>query len=126
MEYEAYVDAQYYKDNSKGMIPDDVLEQRLIMASHEIDSLTYNRINKLGFENLTTFQKEIVKKSVCAHADFLYEYGDFLNLPLSGYSAGMTSVSFSSTAVVEQNGITTTNGVQSILKQTGLIVRLIR
>lgn len=122
MEYVGYVDVQYYKDNFKGTIPDDVLEQSLVMASHDIDSLTYNRIIKFGFSKLTKFQQDIIKKSVCLHADFIYEYGDFINLPITGYSAGMTSVSFQKGSVIGQNGVTTQKSVLSILKQSGLMV----
>lgn len=126
MEYQVYVDSDYYKGSFKGsIIPEDVLEQRLMLASHDIDSLTYNRINKVGFDNLTDFQQDLIKKSVCMHADFHYQYGDFLDSPITGYSAGMTSVSFEKLNVEGQNGVSTSKGVFSLLKQTGLTVRLI-
>lgn len=125
MEHQGYVDSQYYKDTYSGVtISDDVLEQRLIMASHDIDSLTYNRILKVGFDNLTNFQKEIIQKSVCLHADFLHQYGEFLDLPISSYSAGSTSVGFKELKIEGQNGVATTHRVFTLLKQTGLTVRL--
>lgn len=120
-----YVDVNYYKGTHKGiLIPDDVIEHRLKKASHDIDSLTYNRIKKVGFDELTEFQQNIIRESVCAHADFSYQYGDFLDSPIAGYSAGMTSVSFKDLNIDGQNGVATTKSIFSLLKQSGLTVRL--
>lgn len=121
----SYVDVDYYKEAFKGTsIPDDVLEQRLTLASHDIDSLTYNRIVKKDFDNLTTFQKKIVQTAVCLHAEFLQDYGSFIESPLAGYSAGTTSVSLKSDNTFNQNGTVTSQRVANILKQSGLMVRL--
>lgn len=120
----SYVDVEYYKETFKGTsIPDDVLKQRLELASHDIDSLTYNRIVKKEFKNLTTFQQKIVQTAVCLHAEFLHSYGDFIESPLAGYSAGTTSVSFKSDNTFNQNGTVTSQRVANILKQSGLMVR---
>ena len=118
-----YVDASFYKDTFKGtLIPDDVLEHRLMMASHDIDSLTYNRIVKKGIDNLTPFQKEMVKKSICLHAEFLHQYGEFIESPISGYSAGTTSVTFKQGSIAGQDGVATSAKVFKLLSQTGLTV----
>ncbi|MHB8061259.1 MAG: head-tail connector protein, partial [Ruminiclostridium sp.] len=69
---------------------------------------------------LTTFQQDRVKKAVCAHADFIYQYGPYLNMPISGYSAGSISLSFKS---VEVGGIKTSEEVTNLLKATGLMDR---
>lgn len=125
MEYQGYVDSAYYKDSYKGtIIPEDVLEQRLMLASHDIDSLTYNRIVRTSFDKLTKFQQSIIKKSVCMHADFIYQFGDYINSPISGYSAGTISVSFKDLNIAGQNGVMTTKSTFAMLKQTGLTVRL--
>ncbi len=120
-----YVDAKYYKDTFKGdLIPDDVIERWLEDASADIDSLTYNRIKRVGFENLTEHQKNIIQKSVCMHADFSYQYGDWLDSPISSYSAGTTSVSIKDMNIAGQNGIMTSKKVFTYLKQSALTQRL--
>jgi hypothetical protein len=121
-----YADATFYNDTFKGTtIPNDVLEQRLRDASFDVDSMTYNRITRRGFENLTDFQQERVKMVVCMHADFTHTYGEMLDSPLSGYGAGSTSVSFDRTKVSGQNGIATPIRAFELLKQTGLTVRIL-
>lgn len=114
----SYVDSSYYKENFKEFIIDDEnLENRLERASDQIDVLTYNRINKIEFKNLSPFQQDKIKKAVCLQANFIEQYGEFINMPLSGYSVGSTSVSFNGSIV---NGITTTKEVINYISQTGL------
>lgn len=123
----AYVDVDYYKNTFKGSIiqSDSVeLERRLKKASRDIDGLTYNRITKKGFDNLTNFQKEIIKESVCMHADFDFQFGGLIESPLSGYTAGTTSVSLRDLNISGQNGIATSRSTFNLLKQSGLTVRL--
>lgn len=117
----AYVDSAYYKEEFKGkIIDDDTLENRLERASDQIDTITYNRIIGLEFKNLSPFQQDKIKKAVCLHAEFIEQYQEYINMPLSGFSAGSTSVSFNANKV---NGITTTQEVLNYLKQTGLTCR---
>lgn len=113
-----YADETYYNTYS-GKITDE-LSSKLEKASDQIDSLTFNRIVGKGFDNLTDFQKEKIKKAVCLQADFVEEYGDYINSPISSFSAGSISVSFNDKAVKYINGVTTSNEVYNLLKQTGL------
>lgn len=117
----SYVDSTYYKESFGGVIlPDEDIQNKLDRASDQIDTLTYNRINARGFNNLTEFQKDKVKKAICIHAEFIEQYGSYIDMPLSGFSAGSVSVSFNAQKV---NGITTTQEVLNYLKQTGLTCR---
>src|SRR5690606_34861685 len=111
------------KQYGDGLIPDEQLEKDLSNASDQVDSLTYNRIVAIGFDKLTEFQKKNVKKSVCHQADFLFQYGDFINMPLSGYSAGSVSVSFK--AVEGAGGVQTLDSITNLLNATGLTSRRI-
>lgn len=114
----AYVDSLYYKLNFKNNIfSDENIANRLERASDQIDVLTYNRIRGIGFENLSPFQQDKIKKAVCLQAEFIEQYGEFINMPLSGFSAGGTSVSFNGSVI---NGITTTQEVINYISQTGL------
>lgn len=119
----SYVDSTYYKETFGGTIlPEVSLNQKLERASDQVDTLTYNRINGKGFDNLTEFQKDKVQKAVCIHAEFIEQYGSYIDMPLSGFSAGSVSVSFNANKV---NGITTTQEVLNYLSQTGLTCRRI-
>ena len=119
----AYVDYQYYEGIFNGTIlNEDSGDHKLQRASDQIDTLTFNRIRAKGFANLTDFQKDRIKKAICIHAEFMEQYGDYINMPLSGFSAGSISVNFSAQKV---NGITTTQEVLNYLNQTGLTCRRI-
>lgn len=97
----------------------------LDQASDEVDALCYGRIRKVGFANLTEFQREKVKKAVCYHAAFLYAYGDLVSSPLASYGINGVSMSFSDDRTVTQGGVTTINTVMTQLRQSGLAARLI-
>lgn len=114
----AYVDETYYSTFS-GLITTG-LASKLEKASDQIDSLTYNRIVGIGFDNLTPFQQDKIKKAICIHADFIEQYGDYVNMPLTGFSAGSISLSFNAQKI---NGVTTTQEVINYISQTGLTCR---
>lgn len=117
----SYVDKSYYQDMFKGSaIPDEYLEKQLERASDHIDIMTYSRIQAKGFDSLTLFQQTRVKKAVCYHAEFIYQYGAYLDIPLSGYSAGSVSLSFQA---AESRGIKTSQDVIDLLQSTGLTSR---
>lgn len=114
----AYVDEDFYNDYS-GKITENI-SNKLERASDQIDSMTFNRIVGAGFSNLTDFQQSKIKKAVCLHVDFIEEYGQYLNNPLSAFSAGSISVTLNRDVVKCVNGVTTSNEVYNLLKQTGL------
>lgn len=116
----SYVDSTYYQNDFGGEILQGPIDKKLKRASEQIDNLTYNRIVSIGFDNLTKHQREKIKKAICIHAEFIEQYGSYIDTPLSGFSAGSVSVSFNAQKV---NGITTTQEVLNLLKQTGLTCR---
>lgn len=97
----------------------------LEQASDDIDGLCFGRIRKIGFEKLTAFQQDKVKKAVCYHAAFLRDYGEELQSPLASYGINGVSMSFSSERTMTQGGVTTSNAVMTQLRQSGLATRLI-
>lgn len=119
----AYATESDYDQYGNGTIPDEKLEQALDQASDEIDILTYSRIIGRGFDNLTQFQRDRVIKAVCQHADFIHQYGDFLNVPFAGYGAGSISMSFNKDQYSGGGSIQTSNAVLNLLKATGLMDR---
>lgn len=89
----AYVDYEYYKTTFKGELDEETVTKLLDEASDQIDRLTYGRIRWIGFENLTEYQQEMIKKAVCYQVEFIYNYGEYLNIPIDSYSAGGISLS---------------------------------
>lgn len=110
-------------DEYKGNIPVDEQEQRLRQACRDIDSLTFNRIVKAGFENLTEFQQELIKEAVQLHADFCYDNAELLDSSLASYAINGVSMSFDKSKIVAVGGVTTSSQVYSLLMQTGLCYR---
>lgn len=110
------------EDEYKGIILDD-LKNKLEKASNQIDSMTFNRIVGAGFSNLTEFQQDKIKRAVCLQADFVEQYGEYINIPIGGFSAGSISVTINNNAVKNINGVITSSEVYDLLKQTGLTCR---
>ena len=106
-----------------GSIPEEQIESRIRRACRDIDSLTFNRIVKAGFENLTEFQQELIKEAVQLHADFCYDNADLLDSPLAAYSINGVSMSFDKSKIVTVDSVTTSSAVYSLLMQTGLCYR---
>lgn len=125
MSYTTPIDYMQY---GGGLIPDNDLERALSRASDQIDSLTYNRIVARGFEKLTPFQQKNIKKAVCLQADFVHQYGDYLAIPMSGFSAGSISWSFEKGAGMSEGGggVKTSDDVMNLLLPTGLANRGLR
>lgn len=123
-----YADLEYYKNVYKGNLEDADVEKALQQASRHIDTLTFNRIVALGFEDLTEYQQGIIKECACLMADWESENADYINSMLSSYSLNGASMSFngnSATAVVI-NGVAISRDILSHLRKCGLCHRNIR
>ena len=57
-----YATVEYYKGTYKGNLDDADAEKALNKASRHIDTLTFNRIVGIGFDNLTDYQQGIIKE----------------------------------------------------------------
>jgi hypothetical protein len=97
----------------------DISEDILKLASVKVDELTFNRINKIGFDNLTDFQKNSVELATLYQAEYFKTYGTEMGL-LTGFSVSGMSMSFGNGVVP---GVSTTT--LSLLKQTGLMSRVV-
>lgn len=121
--YIPYVTLEEYEE-FKGNIPNDLVTKYLRQASRHIDTLTYNRIVSRGIDNLTDFQREIIKETVCMQADFEYNNREIFDMILQGYSINGVSMNFGeSWNVFIQNGIPIQRDVYAYLSQTGLTSR---
>lgn len=91
-----YVDEKYYLDNFNGnKLSENEIEKYLKLAQEKIDSITYNRIVAIGFNNLTKFQQEKIKDAICYQAEYIYSngYNNEDNRDVSSYSVLDISVS---------------------------------
>ena len=122
--YTPYVSASEYAELGYGLIDSAEVGNFLIRASRNIDTLTFNRIVAKGFDNLTDFQKGVVKEAVCEQADFLYENEDAIDSVLSSYSINGVTMNFAEGLNISvENGVPIKSTVYSFLKQTGLCWR---
>lgn len=125
MAYEPYATGEDYAEfapTGPELSPD-----ALRIASRHIDSLTFNRIRRIGFDGLTEFQQEVVKEVVCRQAAFETENADVIGSILSSYSVNGVSMQFGSNwNVMVENGVAMQRDVYALLAQTGLCCRLAR
>lgn len=75
----------YSKYGSKAL-EDNEIEKYLELASIDINRATLTRIEKRGFDNLTSQQKDLIVKSTCLQAEYIKEEG--LYDDVSSYSIG--------------------------------------
>lgn len=124
MAYAAYVTAEEYTTLGYSDIPSENLDKFLRDASRQIDTLTFNRIVKKGFDKLTPFQQELIQEVVCKQADFLFNNADAIASILDSYSINGVSMHFGTGFNVEIiEGVPTQRTVYSLLEQTGLCWR---
>ena len=123
-----YADLDYYKNTYKGNLEDSDVENALRQASRHIDTLTYNRIVEVGFDNLTEYQQSVINECACLMADWETENADYINSLLSSYSLNGASMSFSgsSASAVVQNGVAVSRDILSHLQKSGLCFRILR
>lgn len=123
--YQPYADSTFFFNEYKGTVTDEEnTDKYLKEASRNIDVLTFNRIVKKGFENLTEFQKEIIKEVCCEHASFLCENSDMLKTYLQSYSINGVNMSFgNSWNIYIESGVAIDKSLYEKLCSTGLCCR---
>lgn len=123
--YQPYADSAYYLNVFKGIsLDEENVNKYLKKSSREIDVLTYNRIVKKGFDNLTEFQKEVIKEVCCEHASFLFENESMLDTYLSNYSINGVNMSFGKSWNLQvSDGVAMDKSLYERLSMTGLCSR---
>ena len=92
-------------------------------AEFNIDNLTYRRIDRIGFDNLSDFQKERVKAACCEQVIFLSAYGDIISSPFKSYGINGVSMTLDEANIVRSGGVVVSRQVYSLLLPTGLLYR---
>lgn len=101
------------------------IKKYLELASIDINRATLTRIEKRGFDNLTSQQKDLIIKATCLQAEHIKEENTYENDDLSSYSiGGDLNVNLKdSTEMCDKLKISKV--AFSYLKRTGLISRII-
>lgn len=116
-----YVTYDEYISMGGTLLDEENAKKYIELASYDIDNLTFNRINKIGFDNLTEFQKSTIKKVVMLQADFRVDNEDWLNSAISQYSINGVNINYGNSKTISViNGVFIPTNIFSILKQTGL------
>lgn len=123
-----YADLEYYKNTYNGTLEYADAEKALRTASRHIDTLTYNRIVAVGFDNLTEYQQGIIKECACLMAEWETENADYINSMLSSYSLNGASMSFTgeSASAVVKNGVAVSRDIYAHLQKCGLCTKSLR
>lgn len=100
------------------------LARELSLASDAVDGLCFGRIRRAGFEELTAFQQERVRRATCLHAAYTAGQGS-LSGGLTSYTVGEVRAEFDTAALETLGGVTTTCTVLAQLRQAGLALRLV-
>lgn len=77
----------YSKHGSKALESDEI-EKYLELASIDINRATLTRIERRGFDNLTSQQKDLIIKATCLQAEYIKEEGIYDDNSISSYSIG--------------------------------------
>lgn len=64
------------------------IAKHLELASIDVNRATLTRIERRGFENLTSQQKDLIIKATCLQADYIKEEGIYDDDSLQSYSIG--------------------------------------
>lgn len=114
----------YAKYGSK-TLEDNEVEKYLELASIDVNRATLTRIEKRGFENITSQQKDLIIKATCIQAEYIKEEGTYDNGDLSSYSIG-GDLTVNTKETIETNDKLKISKVAFFyLKRTGLTSRII-
>lgn len=105
----------------RDVVPAEYAMKFIHSASRHIDTLTFGRIRKYGFDNLSEFQRDIIKECTAQLAKFEYENDDMITSFLSSYSINGVSMTFGNNWNIKvQNGVCVSTDIFNLLSQTGL------
>lgn len=114
----------YFKYGSK-ILEEKEIEKYLELSSIDINRATLTRIERRGFNNLTSQQKALIIKATCYQAEYIKEEGTYDNGDLSSYSIG-GDLTVNTKEMIETNDKLKISKLAFFyLKRTGLTSRII-
>ena len=119
-----YADFAYYKANG-GTVSEREITPKLQAASDNVDALTFYRINGIGWDKLTAFQRSQIQRACVVQADFLYDNEDAVASAMSEYAINGVRMKFGNAALYSIiEGVPFSNAAMSLLVSTGLTTRM--
>ena len=83
-----YATKEDYSKYGSKVLEDEEIEKYLELASIDINRATLTRIERRGFNNLTTQQKDLIIKATSIQAEYIKEEGIYDDNSISSYSIG--------------------------------------
>ena len=83
-----YATKEDYSKYGSKVLEDEEIEKNLELASIDVNRATLTRIERRGFDNLTTQQKDLIVKATCLQAEYIKEEGIYDDDSISSYSIG--------------------------------------
>ena len=83
-----YATKEDYSKYGSKVLESEEIEKYLELASIDINKATLTRIERRGFNNLTTQQKDLIIKATCLQAEYIKEEGLYDDNSISSYSIG--------------------------------------
>nr|DAQ49077.1 MAG TPA: Head Tail Connector Protein [Caudoviricetes sp.] len=83
-----YATKEDYSKYGSKVLEDEEIEKYLELASIDINRATLTRIEKRGFEKLTSQQRDLIIKATCYQAEYIKEEGLYDDSSISSYSIG--------------------------------------
>ncbi len=83
-----YATKEDYSKYGSKVLEDEEIEKNLELASIDVNRATLTRIERRGFDNLTTQQKDLIIKATCLQAEYIKEEGVYDDNSISSYSIG--------------------------------------
>ena len=120
-----YATKEDYSKYGSEVLEDEEMEKYLELASIDINRATLTRIERRGFCNLTTQQKDLIIKATCLQAEYIKEEGIYDDESISSYSIGgdLTVNEIEPRNIADKLKISKV--AFSYLKRTGLTPRII-
>lgn len=118
-----YATKEDYSKYGTGSLEDEEVEKYLELASIDINRATLTRIEKRGFDNLTSQQKDLIVKATCLQAEYIKEEG--LYDDVSSYSIGGDLTVNNKEGTEINDKLKISKLAFFYLKRTGLTTRII-
>lgn len=120
-----YATKEDYSKYGSKILDDKEIEKYLELASIDINRATLTRIERRGFNNLTTQQKGLIIKAICSQAEYIKEEGTYDDESISSYSIGGDLTINETESQDMADKLKISKVAFSYLKRTGLTPRII-
>lgn len=120
-----YATKEDYSKYGSKVLEDKEIEKYLELASIDVNRVTLTRIERRGFDNLTSQQKDLIIKATCLQAEYIKEEGIYDDNSISSYSIGGDLTVNEKESQDMADKLKISKVAFSYLKRTGLTPRII-